>query len=146
MSASTASMSGSETSRPSADRHQNFRTGTGLCSPRKVDTPSWAGAGALRNAAPSSAPPAPTCDPGTGRGTEGPPDGAATARPRRWGSRAVLELLVFPCRTPGRWGARARGRSRDGSTRTVRVEDWDREEALRSAVRDWYAAEEGGEG
>ncbi len=55
----------------------------------------------------------------------------------------MLELLVFPCRTPGRWGARARGRSRDGSTRTVRVEDWDREEALRSAVRDWYAAEEG---
>lgn len=57
-------------------------------------------------------------------------------------SRAVLEVLVYPCREAGRWGARARGRARDGSTRTVAATAWDREEALRSAAARWYAEED----
>ncbi|MEC7526329.1 MAG: hypothetical protein VYE22_40995 [Myxococcota bacterium] len=55
---------------------------------------------------------------------------------------AIVEVLVYPCREAGRWGARARGRGRGGSTRTVTITAWDREEALRSAVARWYAGED----
>lgn len=73
-----------------------------------------------------------------------PPNGRSgpTALPIGGGGGAVLEVLVYPCREAGRWGARARGRGRGGSTRTVTITAWDREEALRSAVARWYSAED----
>jgi hypothetical protein len=55
---------------------------------------------------------------------------------------APLEVLLVPCRSGGRWRARATGTAPDGSELVITRESWDRADLTSEVVIAWFAAAE----